>query len=206
MSSKIRLHKEPLLVLRFFCNVVVLKEDLTSLFTTDCSLPVQQSGYTRFAMATFVCFSNCKGFFFLTRQQAKFVMSHPVLLYAGLPVFVVHMVMRSVGNEMFMEAERLLLFAVWWLGLGVLSSIGLGTGMHTGMLFLFPHILSVCLAAHACQHLDFPTTRDVWLVTGPHCFQCAAYEGTGVSFWPLVLKSLPAAVLWGAGEKQKSRN
>jgi vacuole membrane protein 1 len=32
---------------------------------------------------------------------------------------------------------------VWWVGLGVLSSIGLGTGMHSGLLFLFPHMLKV---------------------------------------------------------------
>lgn len=34
-------------------------------------------------------------------------------------------------------------FVVWWVGLGVLSSIGLGTGMHSGLLFLFPHMLKV---------------------------------------------------------------
>ena len=34
-------------------------------------------------------------------------------------------------------------WAVWWLGLGILSSIGLGTGMHSGLLFLFPHMLKV---------------------------------------------------------------
>lgn len=34
-------------------------------------------------------------------------------------------------------------YMIWWVGLGVLSSIGLGTGMHTGLLFLFPHILKV---------------------------------------------------------------
>lgn len=37
-----------------------------------------------------------------------------------------------------------MLYVVWWVGLGVLSSIGLGTGMHSGLLFLFPHILMVC--------------------------------------------------------------
>ena len=41
-------------------------------------------------------------------------------------------------------------FVVWWVGLGVLSSIGLGTGMHSGLLFLFPHILKVCRSAEAC--------------------------------------------------------
>ena len=41
------------------------------------------------------------------------------------------------------QAEEWVEFAVWWLGLGVLSSIGLGTGMHSGLLFLFPHMLKV---------------------------------------------------------------
>lgn len=36
-------------------------------------------------------------------------------------------------------------YAVWWVGLGILSSIGLGTGMHSGLLFLFPHMLKVGL-------------------------------------------------------------
>ena len=34
-------------------------------------------------------------------------------------------------------------YVVWWVGLGVLSSIGLGTGMQSGVLFLFPHMLKV---------------------------------------------------------------
>lgn len=32
-------------------------------------------------------------------------------------------------------------YVVWWVGLGILSSIGLGTGMQSGVLFLFPHML-----------------------------------------------------------------
>jgi hypothetical protein len=35
------------------------------------------------------------------------------------------------------------LYTTWWVALGVLSSIGLGTGMHSGLLFLFPHMLKV---------------------------------------------------------------
>ncbi len=41
------------------------------------------------------------------------------------------------------ELEEAVQYAVWWVGLGVLSSIGLGTGMHSGLLFLFPHMLKV---------------------------------------------------------------
>ena len=49
------------------------------------------------------------------------------------------------------ELERLELWfwwAVWWVGLGILSSIGLGTGMHSGLLFLFPHMLKVPCSSH----------------------------------------------------------
>ena len=45
------------------------------------------------------------------------------------------------------EVETWIMFVVWWVGLGVLSSVGLGTGIHTGLLFLFPHILKVSDAA-----------------------------------------------------------
>lgn len=48
-------------------------------------------------------------------------------------------------------------FVVYWVGLGVLSSIGLGTGLHTFLLYLGPHIASVTLAAYECNSLDFPS-------------------------------------------------
>lgn len=47
-------------------------------------------------------------------------------------------------------------FVVYWVGLGVVSSIGLGTGLHTFLLYLGPHIASVTLAAYECGSLDFP--------------------------------------------------
>lgn len=47
-------------------------------------------------------------------------------------------------------------FIVYWVGLGVVSSIGLGTGLHTFLLYLGPHIASVTLAAYECGSLDFP--------------------------------------------------
>lgn len=42
-------------------------------------------------------------------------------------------------------------FAVYWIGLGVASSIGLGTGLHTFILYLGPHIAKVTLAANECN-------------------------------------------------------
>lgn len=56
---------------------------------------------------------------------------HPPLLSAG------------EASDQLAELEEGAQYVVWWVGLGVLSSIGLGTGMHSGLLFLFPHMLKV---------------------------------------------------------------
>lgn len=51
---------------------------------------------------------------------------------------------------------QLTLQCLKWMGLGVLSSIGFGFGMHTFVLFLAPHIAAVTLAAQTCKSLNFP--------------------------------------------------
>uniref|UniRef100_A0A8C8GVY1 Vacuole membrane protein 1 n=1 Tax=Oncorhynchus tshawytscha TaxID=74940 RepID=A0A8C8GVY1_ONCTS len=48
------------------------------------------------------------------------------------------------------------MWCAYWVGLGNLSSVGLGTGMHTFLLYLGPHIASVILAAYECSSVDFP--------------------------------------------------
>ena len=35
------------------------------------------------------------------------------------------------------------MWLLWWVGLGVLSSVGLGTGLHTFLIYLGPHIAQV---------------------------------------------------------------
>ena len=55
------------------------------------------------------------------------------------------------------EWESYLVWCAWWVGLGVLSSVGLGTGLHTFLLYLGPHIASVTLAAYECGSTDFPS-------------------------------------------------
>jgi len=42
-------------------------------------------------------------------------------------------------------------FSGYWIGLGIASSIGLGTGLHTFVLYLGPHIAMVTLAANECN-------------------------------------------------------
>uniref|UniRef100_A0A915HX85 Uncharacterized protein n=1 Tax=Romanomermis culicivorax TaxID=13658 RepID=A0A915HX85_ROMCU len=52
--------------------------------------------------------------------------------------------------------ERKASWWIYWIFLGILSSVGLGTGLHTFLLYLGPHIAAVTLAAYECQTLRFP--------------------------------------------------
>lgn len=64
-----------------------------------------------------------------------------------LPLAVLYALLRwfDIATLLLDETEAWLQYAIWWISLGILSSIGLGTGMHSGILFLFPHILKVSL-------------------------------------------------------------
>jgi hypothetical protein len=52
--------------------------------------------------------------------------------------------------------EKHMFWCIYWIGLGVLSSVGFGTGLHTFLIYLGPHIARVTLAAYECNSLDFP--------------------------------------------------
>ena len=58
---------------------------------------------------------------------------------------------------------------LYWLGLGILSTIGLGFGFHTGIFFLFPYIIS---------------TYD---------------ETENATIFNTILKCLPIIIIWGVG-------
>ena len=52
-------------------------------------------------------------------------------------------------------------FCIWWVGLGILSSVGLGSGMHSGMIYVFPHVYWVCKTAEKCGNTDFDNFGDM---------------------------------------------
>ena len=74
-------------------------------------------------------------------------------------------------------------FVIWWVGLGVASSIGLGTGLHTFVLYLGPHIAKVTMATNECNYVpEFVPSR----FTFNHFKKCPDYEGTPtVHIWDI---------------------
>ncbi|KAI9598301.1 hypothetical protein BDF19DRAFT_229207 [Syncephalis fuscata] len=84
-------------------------------------------------------------------------------------------------------------WAGYWVLLGIASSVGLGTGLHTFVLFLGPHIAEVTLAAFECGHVDFA-------VRGPNSFICGQLiPAASLSLWAIIRKIYWQSFCWGAG-------
>ena len=107
----------------------------------------------------------------------------------------------GLHTEPFGPVEFGIEFAVWWLGLGILSSIGLGSGLQSGVLFLFPHIIKVALAAQTCKTLDFESYSDMWFRSPPNLFKCPplTVDSTPVTLWGTWRKILLVCFLQSAG-------
>lgn len=87
----------------------------------------------------------------------------------------------------------------WWIVLGILSSVGFGTGLHSGLMFLFPHIMQVVTAAEACHTIDGLNT---WY-HHPCKFDCSSTVGpkddSTVTISSLWMRVTFQCMLWGCG-------
>uniref|UniRef100_A0A6U6HZ03 EF-hand domain-containing protein n=1 Tax=Zooxanthella nutricula TaxID=1333877 RepID=A0A6U6HZ03_9DINO len=97
------------------------------------------------------------------------------------------------------QAEFAVIEAAWWVILGVLSSIGFGTGLHSGLMFLFPHVMQVVGAAEACHTTmglvtwyQHPCKLDCSTTSGPK-------DDSTVTFLRLWASVTVPCMLWGVG-------
>eukprot|EP00933_Yihiella_yeosuensis_P063621 TRINITY_DN66823_c0_g1_i1.p1 TRINITY_DN66823_c0_g1~~TRINITY_DN66823_c0_g1_i1.p1 ORF type:complete len:503 (+),score=125.15 TRINITY_DN66823_c0_g1_i1:1675-3183(+) len=97
------------------------------------------------------------------------------------------------------NVELALTEAAWWVILGILSSVGFGTGLHSGIMFLFPHVMQVVGAAEACNTTEgliawyqHPCKLDCSTTTG-------AKDGSTVTLVRLFMLVTMQCMLWGFG-------
>ncbi|EGG22718.1 transmembrane protein [Cavenderia fasciculata] len=150
-----------------------------------------------------------KYFFYVLRDTfvngILFVQKQPLLLFfvtliISTALFVVYV--PGQHQEYLGKYTDLISICFWWVGLGILSSVGLGTGLHTFVLYLGPHIAKVTLAATEWRSLDFEQY-------GPNSFinpnlanpssSVADASLENVSFWSILQAVQLAALMWGAG-------
>ncbi|KAG2439395.1 hypothetical protein HXX76_004752 [Chlamydomonas incerta] len=142
----------------------------------------------------FLCYATSS-----VSSGATWLASHPVTLLVILPGLIAYAAAKHAvyQEDVIRQIEETVKYVVWWVGLGVLSSIGLGTGMHTGLLFLFPHILKVCLAAETCGHAKFDTRSDMWYSS--ESLTCGDWPAQEVTYMDLFKKVIVTSILWGIG-------
>ncbi|XP_037068512.1 vacuole membrane protein 1-like [Pollicipes pollicipes] len=131
-----------------------------------------------------------------------------VLMLAALAVVVYYT--EGEHQQLIGRAEKQMLWCLYWVGLGVLSSVGLGTGLHTFLLYLGPHIAAVTLAAYECDSLDFPEPPYPEHRLPRSCVppesaaadavaDAAAAAAAPVTMWAVMSKVRLEAFMWGAG-------
>lgn len=124
--------------------------------------------------------------------------AHHPLFYintTALLLLLVVLNMLDLPNQPQLQAIQATV--VWysrWVVLGVLSSIGLGTGAHTFLLFLGPFIARVTTAAYVCKSLNFP-------LFGLESLLCpfGVYEKKEIALWMVLNKVKWESFAWGLG-------
>ncbi|XP_050677334.1 vacuole membrane protein 1 isoform X2 [Leptidea sinapis] len=126
-----------------------------------------------------------------------------LLAYQGLALSIVFLVSGVAASyyisgphqRYVQEAVITLSWCGWWVILGVCSSVGLGTGLHTFLLYLGPHIARVTLAAYECGGLNFPSPPY------PNDIICPPEidPKSVVSIWNIMSKVRVECMMWGMG-------
>ena len=97
------------------------------------------------------------------------------------------------------QSKAFLLFCSYWIFLGIASSVGLGTGLHTFILYLGPYMAKFTMAANECNAI--PTNiPSRW--NHDHfepCMKIAEGAIPDISLFSIFLNVQLEAFLWGLG-------
>ncbi|XP_042065561.1 vacuole membrane protein KMS1-like isoform X2 [Salvia splendens] len=149
------------------------------------------------------------------RRSFTYVLSHGGwLMLCGALVGVAGILLVIVDgphDKHVEEVLRYMRFGLWWVALGVASSIGLGSGLHTFVLYLGPHIAFFTLKAVQCGRVDIKSAiydtiqlkrTPSWLGKdcsefGPPIFPSS--QGVRIPISSILPQVQLEAILWGLG-------
>lgn len=114
----------------------------------------------------------------------------------GAVIFVPNFI-EGPHLAIYQQGEKIAYFCAYWIILGVASSIGLGTGLHTFVLYLGPRIANITMRAYQCNALpEFEPSK--W-ETNYHFKACPTNISRPVEFLDILLSVQLEAFLWGFG-------
>ncbi|EGD75424.1 hypothetical protein PTSG_06500 [Salpingoeca rosetta] len=120
----------------------------------------------------------------------------------SLTSYAAYILMTTTSPELQYVAYKIK-EAAFWCFLGILSSVGLGTGLHTFILFLGPYIAHVTMHAYACGTLDFGPQIDSTRQSTWSAVDCPPEPEGGwtdpITILAVISKIRYPAMMWGAG-------
>lgn len=153
---------------------------------------------------------------YLIHHNFKRLISYRKTLFISTLLFLsILFLYNTEGSHQnsFQLIESLFLWSLYWFGLGIASSVGLGTGLHTFLLYLGPFIAQVTLAAYECGSIKFPrppypneivcppitTTTTQMMIHDNDTILTDLLETGPISFWKILWKVKLEAFFWGLG-------
>ncbi|XP_066335937.1 vacuole membrane protein KMS1-like isoform X3 [Miscanthus floridulus] len=150
------------------------------------------------------------------KRLAKYILSKGSLFFLLIVLVVAPGILLTISDGVHKKHVQEFLnyakFVLWWVSLGVASSIGLGSGLHTFVLYLGPHIALFTIKAVQCGRIDLKMAPydTIQLKVGPSWLdkKCSefgppVYPASAHSVRIPVFDLLPQiqleAVLWGIG-------
>ncbi|CAI9776325.1 unnamed protein product [Fraxinus pennsylvanica] len=149
------------------------------------------------------------------RQSVAYLLSHGGwLMLLGTMIVIAGVLLVTTDGPHEKHVEEVLQyirFGSWWVALGVASSIGLGSGLHTFVLYLGPHIALFTIKAMQCGRVDIKSAPydTIQLKRGPSWLgkDCAEFvpplfsssHGTLVPLSAILPQVQLEAILWGLG-------
>lgn len=149
------------------------------------------------------------------RKSAAYLISHGswLILLSAIVVAIGILLVTVEGphGKHIEEMQLYVQFGLWWVALGVASSIGLGSGLHTFVLYLGPHIAFFTIKAMKCGRVDIKSASydTIQLKRGPSWLgkDCADFgpplfpssDGVSIPLSSILPQVQLEAVLWGLG-------
>ncbi|KAK4778160.1 hypothetical protein SAY87_018347 [Trapa incisa] len=136
-----------------------------------------------------------------------------LFLFSSLTMGIVILLVTFEGphEKHIEEISNYLRYGMWWITLGVASSIGLGSGLHTFVLYLGPHIAFFTIKAMQCGRVDLKSAPydTIQLDRSPSWLDkdCSEFglpmfmlvDGLRVPLSSILPQIQIEAVLWGLG-------
>ncbi|XP_071940424.1 vacuole membrane protein KMS1-like isoform X2 [Coffea arabica] len=144
---------------------------------------------------------------YLLAHAGWFMLLSALFLFAGILLVTID----GPHEKHVEEVLNYLRFGLWWVALGVASSIGLGSGLHTFVLYLGPHIALFTIKAVQCGRVDVKSAPydTIQLKRGPSWLgkDCSEFgppvflslRGSRVPLSSILLQVQLEAILWGLG-------